>query len=322
MSNLSKNVLGIDVAKRTLDVALIFNGRTLTRKFDNSPKGFKLLVAWLQSLHLAQVHACLEATGNYGEAVAHFLFEKDHLVSVVNPFVIKGYAQARLQRNKTDQADARLIALYCLKENPPLWTPPTLEVAELQALTRRIETLQQMLNMEQNRLETAPPKTKPSIKRMLKTLEKEIKDLQKNIKEHIDQNPHLKEQNQLLQTIPGISQKTSSLLLSEIEFARFNSAREVAAFAGVNPQMARSGTSLKQTKLSKLGKSRIRKGLYFPAIVAKKHNQIINEFAKRLEKNGKTQMQIVCASMRKLLHIAFGVLKHHQPFNPNLAFSG
>ena len=103
--------------------------------------------------------------------------------------------------------------------------------------------------------------------------------------------------------------------------SRYDSARQIAAYAGVTPKKSESGTSLKQTKLSKLGNGRIRKGLYFPAIVATKHNSIINEFANRLEKNGKTKMQIVCAAMRKLLHIAFGVLKHKSPFNPNMAFS-
>lgn len=322
MSNHIESVLGIDIAKKKIDVVLLFENKSLAKQFENSTKGFKLLQAWLKSLHIAQVHACLEATGSYGEAVAQFLFENNHPVSIVNPFVIKGYAQSKLQRNKTDKADARLIATYCAKENPPLWSPPKPEVAELQALTRRIETLTEMLQMEKNRLETAPSKTKPSITRIIKTLEKEIENLRKNIKEHIDQNPDLKEQDQLLQTIPGISQKTSSLLLSEIEFARYSSARQVAAFAGVTPQKAESGTSLKQTSLSKLGNGRIRKGLYFPSVVAKKHNSIINDFATRLEKNGKTAMQIVCAAMRKLLHIAFGVLKHRQPFNPNPAFNG
>ena len=125
-----------------------------------------------------------------------------------------------------------------------------------------------------------------------------------------------------MQTIPGIGEKTAALLLGEIEFGQYDSARQVAASAGVTPKKAESGTSLKQTKLSKLGNGRIRKGLYFPAIVARQHNQTIKDFALRLEKNGKTSMQIVCASMRKLLHIAFGVLKHKKPFNPNMAFSG
>jgi transposase len=178
-----------------------------------------------------------------------------------------------------------------------------------------------MLQMEKNRLEVTPPKTKSSVQRIIETLENEIESLQKNIKVHLDQNPDLKEQSQLLQTIPGIAEKTSCLLLGEIEFFRYQSAREVAATAGVTPKQEESGTSLKQTRLSKMGNGRIRKGLYFPAIVALQHNQIIKDFAKGLEKRGKTSMQIVCASMRKLLHIAFGVLKNKQPFDSNLAFA-
>lgn len=321
MSNNSKNILGIDVAKLKLDVFLLFGNKSLAKQFDNSPKGFKLLSAWLTSLHLTEVHACLEATGTYGEAVAKFLFEQGHLVSVVNPLRIKGYATSKMQRNKTDKADARVIADFCLTQNPAQWFPPEPQTLELQALVRCIESLEEMLQMEQNRLEVAPTKTKPSLTRMIKTLENEIKTLKKNVKEHIDNDPKLKEQAKLLQTIPGIGAKTAALLLGEIEFSRYESARQVAAYAGVTPSKAQSGTSLKQTKLSKLGNGRIRKGLYFPAIVARTHNQIINDFANRLEKNGKTAMQIVCASMRKLLHLAFGVLKHKQPFNPNLAFS-
>ena len=319
---MSKNILGIDVAKLKIDVVLIFENKSLSKQFANSPAGFKLLAAWLKSLQITQVHACLEATGIYGNAVAGFLHRQGHRVSVVNPLAIKGYAKSKLSRNKTDKADARLIADFCLTQNPRQWFPPKPETIELQALVRRIESLEEMLQMEKNRLDVAPDKTKPSIKRMIKTFENEIETLRKSIKEHIDDNPNLKEQDKLLQTIPGIGEKTSALLLGEIEFERYSSARQVAAFAGVTPKKAESGTSLKQTKLSKLGNGRIRKGLYFPAIVARQHNQTIKDFALRLEKNGKTSMPIVCASMRKLLHLAFGVLKHKQPFNPNLAFSG
>lgn len=318
---MSKNILGIDIAKLKIDVVLLFENKSLAKQFDNSPKGFKLLQTWLESLPISQVHACLEATGIYGAAVAKFLHETGHLVSVVNPLSIKGYAKSKMQRNKTDKADARLIADFCRTQNPRQWFPPPPATIELQALTRRIEVLEEMLQMERNRLEVSPAKTKPSFKRIIKIFENEIKTLKKSIKEHINNDPDLKEQDQLLQTIPGIGEKTAALLLGEIEFGRYDSARQVAAFAGVTPQKAESGTSLKQTKLSKLGNGRLRKGLYFPAIVAKQHNQTINDFALRLEKNGKTSMQIVCASMRKLLHIAFGVLKHKQPFNPNLAFS-
>ena len=176
--------------------------------------------------------------------------------------------------------------------------------------------------MELNRRDGAPPALRPSLQRMIEALEQEIARLEQQIKDHLDQHPDLKAQDDLLQTIPGIGEKTALLLLSEIEFSRYGSARQVAAAAGVTPRRRESGTSLKQTNLSKLGQSRVRRGLYFPAIVATHHNELIKEFADRLRANGKTSMQIVCAAMRKLLHQAYGVLKHRRPYDPNLAFAG
>lgn len=319
---MSQATLGIDVAKRKLDVALLTAGKTYVKQFENSASGFQALQAWLVSFSLLSVHACLEATGTYGDAVALFLHEQGYLVSLINPLRIKGYAAAKLQRNKTDKADARLIAEFCATQNPPPWTPPAPEIRQLQALTRRIETLTEMLQMEKNRRESAPLETHDSLDRIITALTEEIAKLQQEINQHLDQHPQLKAQHDLLLTIPGIGEKTAQLLLSEVDFARYEDARQVAAAAGVTPRKQESGTSLKRTNLSKLGNGRIRKALYFPAIVATQHNQIIRGFARRLKKNGKTPMQIVCAAMRKLLHQAFGVLKNNCPFNPNLVFAG
>ncbi len=314
-------VLGIDVSKRTLDAALIFDNRTFCKQFKNSAYGFKSLAAWLASLKIKQVHACLEATGIYGEAVTLFLHDEGHQVSVVNPLRIKGYAQSNMRRNKTDRLDARLIADFCQTQKPDQWQPPSKAVKHLQSLVRRVEVLEEMRQAEENRLANASSQIKPSIERMMTLIKEEIRELERHIKEHINCHPDLKEQSELLQTIPGIGERTANLLLSEIEFERYDSARAIAAQAGVTPRKRQSGTSLKQTSLSKLGNARIRRALYFPAITAKQHNEIIKEFAKRLKKNGKTPMQIVCAAMRKLLHIAFGVLKHKRAFDASLAFS-
>ncbi len=318
---MAKIVLGIDVSKKTLDAALIFDNRTFCKQFKNSADGFKLLAAWLASLQITRVHACLEATGAYSEAVALFLHNQGHLVSVVNPLRIKGYASANMQRNKTDRLDARLIAAFCLTQEPDEWQPPSAEVKHLQLLVRRVEVLEEMRQAEENRLANAALEIKPSIERMITLIKEEINQLEQQIKQHIEGNPRLKEQSELLQTIPGIGSRTAHLLLSEVEFERYSSARSIAAQAGVTPRKKQSGTSLKQTNLSKLGNARIRRALYFPAIVARQHNKIIKEFAERLKKRGKAPMQIVCAAMRKLLHIAFGVLKHKRAFDASLAFS-
>lgn len=318
---MSKTVLGIDVAKSKLDVALMLNGKALMKKFDNNIKGFKLLQGWLASLKIGHVHACLEATGSYGDAIAEFLHERGHRVSVVNPFRIKSFAQSDLQRNKTDQADARTIAAFCLAKDPDDWHPLPLEIKQLQALTRRIEALERMLLVETNRLEMAPDTTRPSIDRMIESLKQEIETVQRLIKGHIDNHPDLKQQSDLLQTIPGIGEKTARLLLGEIEFRSFASARALAAHAGVTPRQFQSGTSLNWTRLSKLGSGRIRKALYFPAVSAIRYNAVVKKFARRLSENGKAPMQIVCAAMRKLLHIAFGVIKNNRPFDPTPAFN-
>lgn len=316
---MSKVVLGIDVAKKKLDVALMFDRRTLTRKFDNSAKGFGLLQGWLASLHIEQVHACLESTGTYGEAVAEFLHEKGHEVSVVNPLRIKSYANTDLQRNKTDHADARTIADFCLVKDPEQWHPLPAEIKHLQALTRRIEALEQMLGSENNRLEIASEKVRPSVTRMIETLEQEIETVKQLIKEHIDNHPGLKQQKDLLKSIPGIGDKTANTLLGEIQFDQFGSPRALAAYAGLTPRQHQSGTSVNWTRLSKLGNGRIRKALFFPAIVARKYNKVVREFAGRLSQKGKTPKQVICAAMRKLLHIAFGVIKNNRPFDPNPA---
>lgn len=316
-----KTILGIDVAKLKLDVVLMIGDKVLVKRFDNNKKGFKLLQGWLTSLHIDQVHACLEATGTYGEAVAEFLYEHGHRVSVVNPFQIKSHADSRLRRNKTDKADARTIADFCLKESPAAWQPLSPEVKQLQALTRRIEALDEMLLMEENRKEVAPAAARPSIDRMIANLNDEIRTVKRLIKDHIDNNPELKRQSDLLQSIPGIGEKTVTMLLGELDFSQFTSARDLAAHAGVTPRKNQSGTSLNSTRLSKIGSSRIRKALYFPAISALKYNEVIKQFAQRLSQNGKRPMQIICAVMRKLLHIAYGVIKNNRSFDSTLAFN-
>ena len=320
---MSKTALGIDISKKKMDVLLVLNDKPIKKIFENTSKGFKLLDGWLRGLRVGRnVHICMEATGPYSEPLAEFLFEKDYRVSMVNPKTIHEFGGAQLRRNKTDSADARLIADFCLAMEPELWHPLPPEMKQLQALTRRIESLDQILQAERNRLtESAPKEVKPSLKRMIRNLEKEIEKVAKLIKEHIDNNPDLKEQSDLLRSIPGIGEKTVPLLLGELEFAAFDSARSVAAFAGLTPRKDQSGSSLNKTRLSKLGSGRLRKALYFPAIVALKHNGIIKSLASRLSQKGLKPKQVVCAAMRKLLHIAFGVIKHHRPYDPNLAFN-
>jgi transposase len=117
------SVLGIDIAKLKFDVALLNNNKYKSKVFKNNTKGFEELCAWLKGQDIQSLHACLEATGTYGEVLSHYLKDAGFIVSVVNPAQIKGFAQSELSRTKTDKADAKLIARYCLTMKPSVWQP-------------------------------------------------------------------------------------------------------------------------------------------------------------------------------------------------------
>ena len=117
-------ILGIDIAKKKFDAVILHNQRSFHKKFSNDYKGFDKLLVWLQEKNISHVHACLEATGVYGEDLSCFLHQREFLVSVVNPMRIKAFANSELRRNKTDKADAETIARFCKIHKPSLWTPP------------------------------------------------------------------------------------------------------------------------------------------------------------------------------------------------------
>jgi transposase len=314
--------LGIDISKSKFDVALLLeDGRLHHRVFTNNASGFEQLSAWLSKRHLQHVHACLEATGTYGEALAIYLHNAGHIVSVVNPSVIKAFASTEMSRTKTDKTDSSLIARYCLKHQPPAWAPPAPEISELQALLRRLDALLDMRQQETNRQAAGlqAESVKKSVTDHINYLDSQIAHTQSLIHDHIDQNPSLKQQRDLLSTIPGIGDLTAAKLLSEfVDINKYSSARQAAAFAGLVPRHNDSGSSVRgRPRLCKVGTARLRKALYFPAIVATQHNPVIREFSERLRLRGKCPMVIIGAAMRKLIHIAYGVLKSGKPFDPS-----
>jgi len=319
-------ILGIDISKKSFDVAL-YSGKELlsSGEFINNAGGYKKLSNWLDNQSVASVWACLEATGRYGNALAFYLSNTGHQVSLVNPLRIKKYAESKLQRNKTDQLDAKVIADFCRTQEPSLWQPASAEEEALQELSRRLSALQKERTAEKNRLKSGykNPKVKESIKRTLLFLNEEIKALEKEIQSHIDQNPDLKKKAKLLTSIPGIGLKTASLILAELPaIERFQNVGQVVAYAGLSPQRHSSGSSVrKKDRLSKMGNRKLKTALFFPAFTVIKHNPVVIALAIRLQKKNKEKMVIVGAAMKKLLQIAYGVLKSETPFDPNYALA-
>jgi transposase len=290
-------------------------------QFANTQKGYEQLEQWLRKQTDSSVHVCLEATGQYGDGVAEYLFSQGFPVSVVNPARIKHYGNSKLRRNKTDKADAQLIAEYCLREKPAIWTPPPASFKDLQALVRHLEDLQNNRLQELNRLQSGIHTSfvVESLTLLLAFLDDQIKQTKKAIQDHINQQEELKRKQTLLVTIPGIGKLTAAKLLGEIRnILDFQSARQLAAYAGLTPRNFLSGTSVhKKSRLSKTGNANLRKTLFMPAIVASKHNPIIQSFCARLSQTGLRPMEVIGAAMRKLLHLVFGILKTGRPFDPN-----
>lgn len=312
-------VLGIDIAKQSYPVSLRV-GKTIERhEFANQPEHFRELSAWLQQHKVKRCHACLEATNRYWEELAKYLYAQGHVVSVVNPSRIRDYARSKLLRNKTDKLDADLIADFCVTQAPDAWQPLSPEVQELQALMRHWEDLKALRSEVHARLSNGSPS--PSVGNLLSEhvafLDQQIAALKKQIENHIDQHPGLKQQRDLLVSIPGIGDLTAAKLLGE-NIQAFSSTRALAAYAGLNPQHRLSGTSIySRPRLSKIGNPHLRKALYFPAINAKRFNPVIQTFCERLHQHDKHKMTVIGAAMRKLLSLCLGVLKSGVPFDPH-----
>lgn len=314
---MSIQVLGIDISKATFDVALLVNDKILTKKYNNNREGFSELVTWLKVNKISSVHICMEATGSYWLNLAQYCYDKDFKVSVVNPARIKGFAMSRLSRTKTDKADSGLIASFCEVMKPEAWHPQPLHVRELQQLVNRLDSLIANKNQELNRLEGANQVISDDIKNHIDFLNKQIKKLEQLISNHIKNHKDLSDKAILLDSIPGIGEKTKAVVLSFLSnIEKFDSIKQVVAFIGLNPKHRQSGSSVRGiSRISKTGNADLRKAFYMPAMTSLKHNPIIRRFAQRLKDNGKPKMLILIAAMRKLLHIIFGVLKNKTLFN-------
>jgi transposase len=316
-----QKVLGIDVSKEKHDLVLVIDGKKHHKEISNDAKGFGYLKRWLETYQAHHVHACLEATGQYGEAISEWLYGQGHRVSVVNPARIKRYGQSKLHRNKTDKADADLIAEFCLKEKPAPWEPLSPEIKQLRALNRRLQALKANLQQEKNRKKSGEKDilVLKDLDMHIAFLTDRIEAINKDIRDLIKQTPELKSQHDLLTSIPGIGHLTAITLLAEIgDFSAFEDAPQLAAYAGLNPQGHRSGSSVfKKTQISKQGRAELRHCMFMPALVALEWNPVIQSLDERMTKTNHHRMEIVIAAMKKLLHLAYGVLKTQLPFDPD-----
>lgn len=323
-------VIGIDVSKDKIDCAWlrdINTGKVKTKKLNNKNEGFKALIEWAEKntkSPINEIHFVMEATGIYHEALAYTMHDAGAIVSVINPAYIKNYGKSLGSRTKTDKKDSITIAHYGATQKFKSWQPEPVEIRQLKALLARHEAIEKDIQRERNRLEKieitmVSVEVIDSITAMIKELGKEQKRIKKLIDNHIDQDPKLKKCRALLKSIPSVGPVISQYMIALIYSRDFGSAKQCSAFIGLNPVMYESGSSVRgRSRLSKVGNAKIRAKLYMAAVVATKHNPDIKRQYERLLKNGKCKMAAVCAAMRKLVQICFGVLKHQTPYQPQV----
>jgi transposase len=326
--------LAIDVAKATLALSLEVDGRKrpYEREMDNDAKGLARLLEWLteRGCKLEQLTVVMEATGVYHENAALVLHQAGCRIIIANPYRVRDYAKGLGLLHKTDKIDARALLRYGKEKAPELvaWTPPPAPVRALRALYGRLAAVQEDLQREDNRRQQALISDEPalvidSLNSSVQRLKEECKRLQQAIEDHFDQHPDLKNQRKLLQSIPGIGPVSGDLLLCLMLSHRFKSARQAAAFCGLIPRTQQSGTSVhKRSTLTKQGDRFLRAKLYMPAVVAMTHNEQLRAVYNRLLRAGQSKLSAICALMRRLVHIAYGVLKHQTEYNPALVAQG
>jgi len=325
---MTDRVVGIDVAKGSFDIAVELDpkGKYRTKaKLPNTPAGFAQLADWMAK-HAPGAAVCMEATGVYHEDLATFLIKQGVTVYVVNPAQVTAYGKSELSRTKTDRTDAKLITRFALAQlrgkglRP--WVPLTPAQRKLRALVRRLDDLEGMCQMEHNRRDVADDTVRSSIDDVIGTLETQIDAVKKEISDHIDSDPDLKRDNILLTSIPGIGELTSAFLLGCAgDLRRFDNPGKLDAFVGLNPAIRQSGQWAGQSRLSKLGHALLRAKLYMPALTAARYNVAVRALVDRLAARGKTGKLAIGAAMRKLLHIAWGVIHSGQKFSAETALA-
>ena len=316
--------IGIDISKLSFDVAVLQEGAYRHRFFDNNSGGFALCLKWVK-LFKSQALFCLEATGIYGLGLAKYLCLQQQKTIVANPIQTHAFAKMEMSRNKTDKADAKSIARYCQHlenqglSNKALYTPKDPDFERIQFLVTRLDQLNKMRTQEGNRIDVSLDKTAVhSVKAMCRFIDKQLLSVQRKITAIVNGNPQLHEQVKLLTSIKGMGDKTAWAILAYMgDVSLFNNSKQIISYAGLNPSIEQSGTSINRSRLSKMGCARLRKSLYMPALVAVRYNPLMMDLYDRLQAKGKPKKVALVAVMRKLLVLAYGVLKSGKPFDVN-----
>ena len=307
--------VGIDVAKDTFCVATCPN--IIKTHLPNTPDGHRQLLQLLQNHSVALI--VLEATGGYERPIAAELLSDSLPVVVVNPRQVRDFAKGMGQWAKTDPIDAQVLAKFAqiVKPAPKPHSKP--QTAELSELVRRRRQLNDLRTQESNRLlMICHPKVKKSIQKMIKTLNFQIDEIDRLIREYIDADDDFKNKDRILQSTPGVGPQTSAMLIANLPELGTLNRQEIAALAGLAPWNRSSGKSDGKAHIWG-GRKDVRSILYMAAFTASRFNPVIRSFAERLKQNGKAYKVVITACMRKLLIILNTMIRNQTLWSPKIS---
>jgi len=309
---MDKEFIGIDVSKNTLDIATYASGKKW--QFSNDEAGISRFMETIGEITPALV--VMESTGGYEAPVAYALYHSGIPVAVINPREVRDFAKATKKLAKTDRIDAQVLAHFAAVIQPEPRPLSDEQAQELEAMIARRRQVIEMLTAERNRLHTARKPVRAAIKAHIDYLEKELSQIDAELKGKIEESPIQREKYNMLQSVPGVGPNLAATLLIELPELGTLNRRQIAALVGVAPLNHDSGN--KRGKRSPWGgRSQVRAALYMAALVAARHNPIISQFYTRLCAEGKAKKVALVACMRKLIIILNSMLKHHVIWHPS-----
>lgn len=310
--------LGIDIAKLSFLAALRLDAQRIVQKeFPNSAAGFRQLRNWLQRFCVGHVRVAVESTNVFADALLEWLYAQGHSVFLLNAERLHHYARSLGQRNKTDRADAVTIATFIALHEATPWLPPTPEQKTLRSLTRVRYQLVCTATQLRCQHKTATATARPYLDAVLARTCEQLKQIARDIAAHLAAHPVLAEQVRRLMTLKGVGLVTAAVIQAEIPpITPQTDPRTICGWAGLTPRRHQSGNVELRARLSRKGNAFVRDALYMPAMVAKRYNPLLRDFAARLEAKGKSNAAILGAVAHKMLRILVGLLKSKSDFNP------
>jgi len=304
---------GIDISKSTFDVYNDVHGH---HQFKNDKSGYKLFSKLLKE----NPHCIMEATGYYHFPLACYLMDNNIAVTVENPLKIKRFVQMKLSKIKTDKADSKFIWEYAQTNDLKLWKVPNMEAKQLLSL---VDTYQKQSTQIKNKIHGEGAMGSPSrlviqsLKRSLKTIQKEIEKVEGALEEIIK----VEDSDALarLQTIPGLGKKTALMLIVLTDgFRDFETSGQLCSFAGLTPITKTSGSSIRgRERISKMSNPKLRNLLFMCSFNACKCNSECKKLYDRIVAKGKSKKLALIAVCNKLLKQAFGIMKSGLCYDPN-----